>query len=150
MRTLCLFLLAALASTGMAQPDLSPRVSDGSVWETFAGTQYATLLLSENTEIRTIALDQVLFVASRWPGVDLTAATESLLAIYERDDCKQHRIASAVALRAIGDRASLERLATLSQREDTPAVRRTTLAALVSYAASLSDREAARLNYYVD
>lgn len=145
MRILSLLLALLVAAPGFAQP--TDRVGTHRAGADRLGQQLATLLV--NPVQRSAALDLTLVVAEQRPDVDLRPAVDALLAIYEDDADARHRRAAAVALAAIGDRASMEQLASSSRFEENESVRRKTMLLLGAYAESLPARQAESLSFYV-
>ncbi|MEM6784621.1 MAG: hypothetical protein AAF624_12905 [Bacteroidota bacterium] len=142
MRTLSLLLALLVAAPAFAQPSPADRAVTDRL-----GQQLATLLV--NPVQRSAALDLTLVVAERRPDVDLRPTVDALLAIFEDDTDLRHRRAAAVALAAIGDRTSMEQLASSSRFEENDSLRRKTVQLLGAYAASLPTRQAESLGFYV-
>jgi HEAT repeat protein len=80
-------------------------------WTVTVGRQITQLLASPSPAVRQQALHLAMYLPARYgTQVDLKAAVPALLTVYRTDADEQNRIASAVALRAIGDERGMQQL----------------------------------------
>lgn len=138
-RRLAVPLLAGLVALCAAAPavaqDAEARLAtmDATEW-TLVALQLAESLDSPVAQIRQEALQQITFFATyHSEHVDLRAAIPALLSIYESRAAEGERIQALMALRAVGDGATMDYLLTAAERERSPRVHQLTLAAVADY-----------------
>ena len=106
---------------------------DGLQWKQLS--QQLTLSLdSPIAQIKLETLQHVNFFATYYSDkIDLTEAVTTLIDIYENDMEEGFRILALTSLHALGDRSVMRYLSDVVQTEQSPRVRRLTLAALADY-----------------
>ena len=140
--TAYLFVFAvALAGTAPAfaqNADSRYATMNGLQWKQLS--QQLTLSLdSPIAQIKLETLQHVNFFATYYSDkIDLTEAVTTLIDIYENDREEGLRILALTSLHALGDRSVMMYLSDVVQTEQSPRVRRLTLAALAEYNARTS------------
>lgn len=131
---LTLLITAAICAAPAPQAQGPDRVAapTGTTWSHNAGSQLAQLLSSSSPVVQEKGLELALRLSSR-PDLDLTAATEPLLEIYQTSGDASFRLAALAALVAIGDEEAMQAVRRNVGQQDSERVRVVTLGALVSY-----------------
>ena len=85
-------------------------------------------------QVRDETLQHIVFFATNYAEqIDLTGLTPELLNIYENERNEATRTMAVVALRAIGNRSSMNRLARLVENEPPGSLRNITMAMIADY-----------------
>lgn len=136
-------LLAVLVGIGSAAP---ATAQDGAItsaehiramtpvaWQNL-GIELTLALDADQAQARQESMQLVNFFATHYRDrIDLTRAVPRLLRIYENDAEENARILALTALHAIGEESSMTYLRELVRTEQSPRVRRLTLAVLSEY-----------------
>jgi hypothetical protein len=130
--TLAVAAAIAAAPAVQAQSADPTSVPSTTVWSDNAGGQLAHLLTSPSAAVREKGLDLALRLAGR-SDLDLAAASEPLLTIYQTSGDEASRLAALAALVAIGDEEAMQVVRRDVARQDAERVRVATLGALASY-----------------
>ena len=105
-----------------------------SAWWNALELQLAASLDQSIDQIQDETLQHVIFFASNYSDkVDLREITPRLLDMYENDDNEARRTMAIVALHAIGDDISMQRLAELAENEPAGSIRNITMAVLADH-----------------
>lgn len=141
---LALLVVAALGAPAQAQiknnvaavtSETLPKITSPS-WTANFAQQTALQLRSKNKAIREQALINIITIANhpQHQNVDLSPVVNALSRVYEESRIEEQQMMALVALHVIGDEASMNYLAELSQRlERSDRVRRLTQAILRDY-----------------
>lgn len=112
----------------------APFEQHSSAWWDNLEQQLTHSINSSIPEIQDESLQHIIYFASNHKAqVDFTNATPKLLDIYENDSNPARRTMALIALDAIGNEATMLRLAELVEDEPAGKIRSITLAVLVQY-----------------
>ena len=104
------------------------------LWVKEVDRQYAAALKETDAPTRVKALQDIIFIATRFGDtVPFEKAISPLLGVYMFDKNKNHRLMALSALHAIGDAYGMQRLRELVNDEPSEQVRRLTHRALADY-----------------
>ncbi len=114
-----------------------PLENRSAVWWWQLEQQLTASLDQPIAQIKDETLQHIIFFATNYEDkIDLSVVTPKLLDLYENEDNQARRTMAVVALHAIGDEMSMERLAELVENEPEGSIRNITLAVLAEYYSS--------------
>ena len=132
---LSLTLTFALPLQSFAQEKYYDQKSEA--WWNQLEKQLSVSLETPIDQVRDETLQHIVFFASNYTDkIDLGHLTPTLLGMYENERNEARRTMAVVALRAIGQKSSMNRLARLAQEQPPGSLRNITMAVLADYRTS--------------
>ena len=140
-KTYIFALVAAMALTVPFQAFAQESTfnSKSPLWWSNLEQQLAASLDQSVDQVRDETLQHIVFFANKYGDkIELSHLTPRLLDMYQNEKNEARRTMAVVALHAIGNRTSMNRLARLAQNEPPGSLRNITMAVLADYKRSSS------------